>query len=272
MSIIVRPLESVEEFHEAMNVQKSAWGMPDIEVIPARILIAIARNGGLVLGAFMDGRLVGYSLAFLARDEDGLYLYSHHTGVVKELEGRGIGFMLKVKQREYALKMGLNRVKWTFDPLQSLNSYFNLHKLGAIVRKYYVNYYGELTDELNRGLPTDRVVAEWFIDSPRVVRRINGEARGIDISGAAEAVELSGDEPRASLKDADVVLVKIPLNINEVKVRDPELALKWRLATREAFQYYLARGYIDVDYVRLGGNYGAHVLARVSLNEVLLNL
>ncbi|ABL79180.1 GNAT family N-acetyltransferase [Thermofilum pendens] len=266
----VRPLEKAEEFSQAMEVQKTAWGMPDIEVIPSRILIAIARNGGLVLGAFARGRLVGYSFGFLARDSQGLYLYSHHTGVIPEYEDKGVGFALKAKQREYALRMGLSRVKWTFDPLQSRNSYFNLVKLGAVVREYHVNYYGELTDQLNRGLPSDRVVAEWYLESPRVVNRLGGR-RPAAPGGAVPVIRVRGSEPVFEPAESTSVLVLVPLDIGGVKSRDPELALKWRLETRKAFQYYFSKGYIDHHYVRLDENYGAHVLSKVSLEEVLLD-
>jgi predicted GNAT superfamily acetyltransferase len=269
MPIEVRPLKRPEEFRQAIEVQRSAWGMPDLEVIPTRILIAISRNSGIVLGAFDGGKLVGYSFGFLARDKYGLYLYSHHTGVVKEYEGQGVGFLLKAKQRECALKMGLSRVKWTFDPLQSRNSYFNFTKLGAVARVFYPNYYGELFDELNYGLPTDRVVAEWFLRSRRVESRVSGRIAEPSLGDARHAIEVSKGKPVFTRVASQKVLVRIPLDINGVKARDLRLALAWRLSLRRALQLYFRLGYIASHYVKLDDSYGAHVLVKKPLRQIL---
>jgi predicted GNAT superfamily acetyltransferase len=269
MSIEVRPLKSPQEFRQAIEVQRSAWGMPDLEVIPTRILIAISRNSGIVLGAFDGDRLIGYSFGFLARDKYGLYLYSHHTGVAKEYEGQGVGFLLKMKQREYALKMGLSRIKWTFDPLQARNSYFNFTKLGAVARVFYQNYYGELFDELNYGLPTDRVVAEWFIKSKRVENRSSGKIVAPALEDAQVSLEVYRGRPRLVRVYAPKVILKIPSDINKVKARNPRLALSWRMSLRRALSFYLGKGYIACHYVRIDENYGAHVLLKKSLKNIL---
>ena len=160
--VVVRRLEAPEEFQEAVEVQRSAWRMDDYrEAAPAHLLRALAANGGLVLGAF-DGEagfMLGVSYGWPVLSSGGLYFYSHATGVREDAKYRGVGFALKAAQRREVLALGLRLAKWTFDPLQPLNSRFNLSKLGVIVREYYINYYGEIRDNINRGLPSDR--ARW---------------------------------------------------------------------------------------------------------------
>ncbi len=281
MGIVVRELREPWEFREAVRVQASAWRMSDLsEAVPAHMLKAVADNGGVVLGAFDGDRLVGFCFGFPGRSpEYGEYLYSHMAGVVEEYKYRGVGFLLKSEQRMWAIERGYKLMVWTFDPLQGLNSYFNLHKLGVVVRRFYPNYYGELEDGINRGMPTDRVKAEWWLLSPRVEARM----RGFDARAYTE--EMIGDDSLYVLRAGSgvepvvyegstphpVALAEIPLSVNELAKVDPGLPLRWRLALRRVLDHFLNKlGYMAVDFVRdRSRGVGVYVLVDASLHDVL---
>ncbi|MCY0859586.1 MAG: hypothetical protein OWQ54_04070 [Sulfolobaceae archaeon] len=276
--IEVRELKDPQEFYQTINVQKSAWRTNDCctNVTPPPNLIAAARNGGLVLGAFDNNRLIGFSYAFIGRDSQGYYLYSHQTGVIEEEKYKGVGFQLKLAQMKWAIKQGFDRIKWTFDPLQSLNSYFNISKLGVIVREYHENYYGEMNDGINRNLPTDRAVAEWYIKSRRVEMKIEGKLRIKSLSDLKtyfEAIRIDEKDKvpidvNPSGGDFRIIAIAIPRDINKIRDQDPNLALKWRLITRKAFNLYL-KGRIDVEVITEDKDFSYHILINKPLDNIL---
>ncbi len=274
-SLEVRELSKPEEFHEAVEVQKSAWEMRDYrEAAPAHLLRALADNGGLVLGAFLNGRLVGVSYGWPA----GAYFYSHATGVSKNVKYKGIGFRLKVAQRGKVLeKYGLKVAKWTFDPLQALNSRFNLVKLGIATNTYLIDYYGEIRDSINLGLGSDRVKAEWYLTSKRVLNRLDGKLRSdyealriIRTLNHCIALESEGLKPGRPKLDCEegIVLLEIPPNISGLREKNPLLPRMWRLATREVYAYYLSSGYYLVDSLRVEER-RYNVLWRAPLSMIL---
>lgn len=170
--IAVRECETIEEFHACVKLQKEIWGEEDREVEPATLFVVAAHTGGQVLGAFDGTNLVGYTLAVAAVRNGVPYLHSHMTGVLAKYRDRGVGRSLKLFQREEALGRGIRLIEWTFDPLETRNAHFNLNRLGALCRRYLPNLYGVTTSPLHRGMPTDRLVAEWILDSPRVVAAV----------------------------------------------------------------------------------------------------
>jgi predicted GNAT superfamily acetyltransferase len=173
--ITVRKLETLEEFNACVAVEREVWGEEELEVEPVALFVVAANTGGQVLGAFEATRLAGFTLALAGFRNGAGYLHSHMTGVREDCRDRGVGRMLKLFQREEALSRGIRLIEWTFDPLETRNAYFNLNRLGAICRRYLPNLYGVTTSPLHRGLATDRLVAEWFLDSPRVLATISGE-------------------------------------------------------------------------------------------------
>ena len=191
--IIVRKCESLDEFHRCVDLQREIWGEADLEVEPATTFVVAAHTGGQVLGAFDGDRLVGYTLAVVGLRDRVPYLHSHMTGVHSDYRNRGVGRMLKLFQRDEALSRDIRLIEWTFDPLEMRNAHFNLNRLGAICRRYLPNLYGITTSPLHRGLATDRLVAEWYLDSPRVLAALNGEL--------AEAPRSSSIEIPSSLED-----------------------------------------------------------------------
>jgi predicted GNAT superfamily acetyltransferase len=174
-SITVHSCDSLEDFHACVALQREVWGEDDLEVEPATLFVVAAHTGGQVLGAYDGNKLVGFTLALAAVRNGVPFLHSHMTGVHANYRDRGVGRMLKLFQRDEALSREIRLVEWTFDPLELRNAHFNLNRLGAICRRYLPNLYGITTSPLHRGLATDRLVAEWYLDSPRVSGALNNE-------------------------------------------------------------------------------------------------
>jgi predicted GNAT superfamily acetyltransferase len=174
--IEVRPLRNLSEFRDAVRLQKEIWGFSEMELLPVRMFVVATKVGGQALGAFDGDRQVGFCLAIPGLKPDGRsYLHSHMLGVQKEYINRGIGRMLKLEQRHDALARGLRLIEWTFDPLEIKNAWFNIERLGAVVRRFVLNQYGTTSSELHAGMPTDRCVAEWWISSLYVEAVLAGQ-------------------------------------------------------------------------------------------------
>ena len=175
-NIIIRTLATLDEFQHCCELQKTVWGDTDRELVPLHIFIVAEKTGGQIFGAYDNDRLVGYLLAFAGAHAGQLYLHSHMTGVHPDYQNCGIGRKLKLAQRAEAMGRGINLIEWTFDPLKLRNAYFNLVRLGAIVRNYLPDVYGKTASHLDQGMPTDRLLAEWHLDSPRVMGILQGQA------------------------------------------------------------------------------------------------
>ena len=257
MNVVIRPLESIAEFRACEALQRRVWLLADdLEVVPLHLLLTVHRNGGLVLGAFEGQELLGFLFGFPAYRHDGRLKHcSHMMGVDPGCQGAGIGYRLKLAQREFVLARGLDLVTWTYDPLESRNAYLNIHKLGAVCRTYVRDYYGPLDDGLNYGLPTDRFQVDWWIAGERVAKHLAGQM-GERVGNSAPTVNATGYTsgglltPGPLTLDADLptLQVETPADYQAIKVTDPELALDWRLATRQVFETYIAAGYTVVDF------------------------
>jgi predicted GNAT superfamily acetyltransferase len=195
--ITVRICESLDDFHACVALQREVWGEDELEVEPATLFVVAAHTGGQVLGAFSGSDLVGYTLALPGIRNGGPYLHSHMTGVHATYRDRGVGRMLKLLQRDEAMGRGIRLIEWTFDPLELRNAHFNLNRLGAICRRYLPNLYGITTSPLHRGLATDRLLAEWYLDSPRVEAAIAGKLPASPVDGRVE-IPASIDDWKAS--------------------------------------------------------------------------
>jgi predicted GNAT superfamily acetyltransferase len=173
--IDIRVLSEQQQFREAVALQKTIWGFDEIELLPVRLFVVAVKVGGNVIGAYDGERMVAFCLAIPGLKPGGRgYLHSHMLGVLPAYRDMGIGRRLKLRQREDAVARGIDLVEWTFDPLEIKNAYFNMERLGAIVRRYVRNQYGTTTSHLHGGLPTDRCIAEWWVNSPRAVTIVNG--------------------------------------------------------------------------------------------------
>ncbi len=185
-AIRIESLSTEQQFRDAVAVQKTIWGFDDADLLPLRFFVVATKIGGQLFGAYEDSRMVAFCLAIPGMKPDGqVYLHSHMLGVLPEFQNAGIGRQLKLRQRDDARACGIELIEWTFDPLEMKNAYFNVERLGAIVQRYVRNQYGASSSPLHGGLPTDRCVAEWWINKARrnheVIERINVPAEIAEI-------------------------------------------------------------------------------------------
>lgn len=237
--IVVRHLRAIEEFENCLELERRVWASADIDVVPLPIFVVVAHTGGQVLGAFDGQQMVGFTLAMPAFREGRLFLHSHMTAVLDDYRDRGVGRRLKFFQRDDALGRGIELVEWTFDPLELKNAYFNLERLGAIVREFLPNVYGITTSPLHAGLPTDRLVAQWWLKSARVEARAAG-TRPPRVGGPFQRI-------------------RVPRNIDVLKKSNPAEAAQVQAAVREQFQSWLGRGSI-VTGIELSDDAGTYQL------------
>ena len=173
-SIVIRKCHELEEMRSCVALQKEVWNFSDAELVPLRMFVVAEKIGGQVIGAFESGNMVGFALAIPGTRGGHGYLHSHMVGVREEFRNSGLGRRIKWFQRDDALDRGFELMEWTFDPLEIKNAYLNIEKLGAIARRYNVNQYGITSSPLQAGLPTDRLIAEWWLNSRRVCAAKDG--------------------------------------------------------------------------------------------------
>jgi predicted GNAT superfamily acetyltransferase len=220
-TIEVRPFRELAEMDACVNLQQMIWGYSDRDIIPARVFLVASHCNAQVLGAFDGDLVVGFALGFLGSREQRIYLHSHIVGVHPEYQNRGVGRQLKLAQRTDALARGIDLIEWTFDPLQARNAYFNLVRLGAVVRTYIPNFYGNTSSPLHGGLPTDRFVAEWWLRSPHVLDRIENKQL-----------------PKSSSHE-----IAMPLDMAGITRTDPVRAQQIQNQLKSSFEQSFAAGY-----------------------------
>jgi predicted GNAT superfamily acetyltransferase len=167
-SMIVRKCHQLEEMRACVALQKEVWSFSDADLVPLRMFVVAEKIGGQVIAAFAGNEMVGFALSMPGARGGKSYLHSHMLAVRKQHQNSGVGRRIKLFQREDALTRGFELIEWTFDPLEIKNAYLNIEKLGAVARRYSVNQYGISSSPLQGSLPTDRLVAEWWLKSKRV--------------------------------------------------------------------------------------------------------
>ncbi|MFK2826674.1 GNAT family N-acetyltransferase [Bacillus sp. B190/17] len=254
-SIICKQLEELKDIQEMVSFQEEIWGRGS--AVPITQLIAASHHGGLLLGAFHQDQLVGGLYSFPGYHNQDVYLYSHMAAVHPNYQNAGIGSKLKLKQREWAMQYGYKKIMWTFDPLQARNSHFNLNKLGAYVNTYIPSYYGEMNDKLNKGLPSDRFLAEWDICSQRVEKALAGtlhsetaEKNYSLLFNYEEHHELPVPLNVNIVSGEDGYLIPVPADIHHLKQVDIEIAKKWRYELRNHITEWLSKGYKVTGIIR----------------------
>jgi len=267
--LVIRPLGSMEDFNEAERLQQDVW-VGDTPVMAAMLKI-VAANGGVAIGAFDGGKMIGLVFGFLGADEElleeplpgRLKHCSHLLAVLPGYRDRQVGFQLKAAQRQAVLGQGLDRVTWTSDPLEARNARLNITRLGAVCDTYLRNAYGEMRDDLNRGLPSDRFQLDWWVASRRVelclaaaaARSFDGkpsveEALLLNPSVPGRADSLPRPTEDLAPLVGEALLVEIPPDFQAIKAQDLGLALAWRMQTRAAFEEAFSRGYLVTGFHR----------------------
>jgi len=232
--ITIRECDTVDDFQQCIELERAVWQDEDIGIMPIRLYMISKACNAPTIGAFdATGKLVGFVHTMIAIKDKQVVYHSHLAAVVEELRHKDIGFRMKLAQREHAINAGVPLIIWTFDPLQSRNAHLNINKLGAIVRRYEVNYYSEgLSTVFDQNVPSDRVFAEWWVRSPHV-----------------ESV-LAGNRPRIEGQSEAVL---IPEDINKVRAESASEHVRWRMRVRDAFQQKLTDGLIARGFERAQG-------------------
>lgn len=184
ISIQIAPLTALDQFERCVDLETEIWGYSDGDLIPKRVFLLAQRIGGQVLGAFDGDIIVGFAMSLPGYRDGRPYLHSHMLAVLPEYRNTGLGRRLKLAQRDDALARGFDLMEWTYDPLEIKNAHLNIARLGAISRRYQPNFYGPSSSPLQGGLPTDRLYAEWWLRSDRVVNLLQGESQPVDSSDA----------------------------------------------------------------------------------------
>jgi len=234
--ITVRHCASLTEYEECVRLQLIIWG-EDLAV-PSGLFVVARETGGQTLGAFAGDQMIGFTLGLAGIHDGRPIIHSHMTAVLAEFRDRGVGRMLKLAQRDDALARGIHLVEWTFDPLELKNAHFNINRLGAVVKRYIPNCYGITESPLHAGLPTDRLMAEWYLDSARVRDILRGKAP--QYGGSA-------------------VRISIPPDISQRKQQDAAAGAQVQAAIREQFLEKMAKGYI-VTGLEIGSTEAAYIL------------
>jgi predicted GNAT superfamily acetyltransferase len=200
-AVQIHELSDLSDFAEVVRLQREIWGFDDVELLPLRLFVVATKIGGQVLGAFDRGKMVAFCLCIPGIKPGGKhYLHSHMLGVLPAYRNTGLGRKMKFEQRKYAIEAGIDLIEWTFDPLELKNAFFNIERLGAIVRRYVPNQYGRTSSHLHGGLPTDRLVPEWWIESRRVKTLVETGSLGdvaveARVSVVNQIAELRRSEP-----------------------------------------------------------------------------
>jgi len=231
----IKPLKEMNEFSELVTIQRDVWGLMDIDVIPAHIFMDASNlmgPNGIVLGYFIDEKLIGYILTFPTSNPREVLV--DMLAVSPDYQGKGIGYKLSLELRKIMLILDINKIFWMYDPLESLNANLYIRKIGGIITRYFIDYYGSINSKIHSGLPTDRFKVEWDIQSKPVENRIkNGSGKTNHISDGK-----------------DTKYVEIPLNIQELKEKDINIAIEWRMKTRKLFDEYIEKeNLIGTDFV-----------------------
>jgi chorismate synthase len=270
-AIHIRPLTTPAELRRCVDIQREVWGPDYSEVVPPPILTLATRLGGILAGAF-DGRdeMIGFVFGMTGVVDGGIVHWSDMLAVRPAYRDRGIGDALKRYQRDVLLRRGIERVQWTFEPLEGRNAHVNFARLGVTSHEYVRDFYGGSDSPLHGEIGTDRLVVEWPIASGRVRDRLTRASRPPGERDIAALPRVNthtmvdgharSSDPVLSLEGSRVLLA-IPADIQSLKRDHPEIAREWRAVTRASFESYFGRGFVAVEYVR-GGAVGFYMLER----------
>jgi predicted GNAT superfamily acetyltransferase len=274
-SITYKTIEELADINEVVSLQSDIWSQDSVTPLPQ--LVASIHHGGILIGAYSENRLIGFCYGFAGFKNKEVYLISHMAAIRPEYQNLGVGYQLKIKQREWAVAYGYQKIVWTFDPLEVRNGYFNLCKLGAYSKTYIPSYYGEMQDKLNKGLPSDRLVIEWDICSVQVEKVISGELPFK--TEQTYEILLQADQnteypllvEKRSYRQKDGYLVAVPTNIQILKQTNLEVANAWRFAIRDVISEAIENGYIITGVQKVpNSSYQFYILEKKTMEEPFL--
>ncbi|WP_028776906.1 hypothetical protein [Shimazuella kribbensis] len=256
-NIQIRLLTSPEELEQVRDLEAKVWDGDD--PTPVHQTATAVKHGGIVLGAYDGDQLIGFQYSFAGFNGTKTYLCSHILGITPEYRSSGIGAKLKWHQRTEALAKGYDLITWTYDPLETANGYLNIKKLGAICRSYLPNFYGEMTDTLNEGLPSDRFMVEWWIKSDKVSQKADQKQHQNTKKTSLSLIQTSLNPNGLPTPESIVLnqmgattslIVPVPASFQTLKKQDAVLAKQWRMYTRDVFTHYFQHGWKVDDFMK----------------------
>lgn len=256
----VSPFRNLSDYSKCVEIQREVWRFEDIDIVPAPMLLAAAHCGGINLGAYNNlGEMIGFACSILGVEGNELLQHSHMLAVRAAYRNFDVGYRLKLAQRKETLRRKIQTITWTFDPMQPLNAYFNLGKLGAWAACYGEDFYGETSSTLHRGLPTDRFITRWDLTANRVVQRLESGVPRHDLRKelkkypvinhledvapgmtTSSPVKLNCTEPE--------FLFEVPYNLPEIKTRNLGVALEWQGKMRQVFRHFFKKDFVASDF------------------------
>lgn len=259
-NVIIKQLTSLEELYEMQTLEKSVWS---ITPTPIPQTYTTLNHGGILLGAYKEKQMVGFIYSFPGFDGKDNYLCSHMLGILPAYRKSGLAVKMKLRQAEIAKEHGYTMMTWTFDPLESVNAYLNLHKLGARGMKYKENHYGDIGGKLNHGLPTDRIQVEWHFNEQRATCTPSLKEEYVLLQSSQDAEPLV-TQPLSQIEKSRKrgYFVAVPVNFQTLKQKDYPLALKWRLQSRKVFQTLFANGFVAKDLLRFNDTINYYYFAK----------
>lgn len=244
-AITYRPLDALSDFDRAFALERRIWAMSDADPVPVSVMVSIVGNGGVMMGAEADGKLVGVALGIPARrDGEPPYLWSYMAGIAPEYQRMGIGYGIKHAQREWALAQDYHVMRWTFDPLQRQNANFNFNRLGVTANRYYVNRYGTLNDGINAGLESDRLEVAWRLDALNITPPPIHTAPFFRVLSQENGALIRNDAAAAQGLE-----IEIPYTLASLKQTQPALVLAWQRALRDVMESAFSAGFIATQFV-----------------------
>jgi len=258
-AITIRDLDAIPDIEPLLRLEKEVWGLDDADVTPLTLIVALKAAGSIVVGAFDGREMVGFALAFPSFEQGKVGLHSHMLAVRPSHREYGLGYRLKLAQRERALARGLTEMTWTFDPLRSLNAHLNFNKLGVISDSYRVDFYGPQTSSHLHTNGTDRLWVTWHMADSRVQDRLNGRGKPAEVVDALKHLEplirFNGDgKPAegdlAAALSRQRIAIEIPRDMDQLEHTKKQLAHEWRMATRRAFTEALNAGFVVKEFCR----------------------
>ena len=258
------------------ELQREVWSLNDRDITPVTQLVAVMHAGGQLIGARDGQTLIGFVYGFVGLEQGRTTHHSHMLAVKQAYRNSDVGYKLKLAQRERVLAQGITRITWTFDPLQSVNAYFNICKLGVVSDTYKTDFYGPETSSVLHRLGTDRLWVTWLLDEDRVQQRLEGRSVRHEIDSEATplvAMDAQGWPHEFASKTALAgvqTFIEIPSDINSMQQQNAEQAVRWREVTRRGFTEAFAAGFHVADFFRpsrSGPSVGVYVLSREPMRE-----
>jgi predicted GNAT superfamily acetyltransferase len=260
IKMTISPFRGLADYKSCVDIQREVWRFEDIDIYPVGMLIAAEKCGGMALGAYNNiGEMIGFVYSILAMENGTLAQHSLLLAVRQAYRNFNVAYLLKLAQRKECLRQRIRTMTWAFDPMQPLNAYFTLGKLGATTNAYVEDFCGESTSVLHRGLPTDRCIVRWDLESDKVKQCIEMGSPKHDLrkelkqnkiinhlEDAAPGMPLSSPLKLSSAEDR--FLFEVPYNLPEIKNRNLGTALEWQGKLRQAFRYYFSKDYVAGDF------------------------